>query len=137
MGKSPCGRSSELAGGSMTLDGDGDLVTAVGTWTGVGLCTQELVYDRGSFAALRAVPGFQVLVWWSSIRTGWPGWSGSRGWAFFLVVIVTIGVLLSLKLLLNLPRIRCKACTVGFSWQNSTSRQAANRVYHLRRGKEL
>ena len=60
-------------------------MTAVGTWTGVGLCAQELVasgqrcdpvpqytpsvvlflalYDRGSFAALRTVPGFQVFVW--------------------------------------------------------------------------
>ena len=68
----------------MTLDGDGGLVTAVGTWTSVGLCTQELfvsglrcdlkgrytpsvvlfltIYDRGSFAALSSVPSFQVLV---------------------------------------------------------------------------
>ena len=91
----------------MTLDGDCGLVTAVGAWTGAGLCAQQLVvsglrcdlvrrytpsvvlfltiYDRRSFADLRTVPGFQVLVWWSSIRMGWPGWSGSWvGPAFWL-----------------------------------------------------
>ena len=82
-------------------------MTAVGTWTGVELCAQELalsglrcdlvrwytpsvvlfltMYDRGSFAALRTVAGFQVLVWCSSIRTGWPGWTASRvGFASWL-----------------------------------------------------
>ena len=36
------------------------------------------IYDRSSFAALRTFPGFQVLLWWSTIRKGWPDWSDSR-----------------------------------------------------------
>lgn len=133
----PGGWPTVLVGGSISLNGDVGLVTALGTWTGAGLCAQELVvsglrcdlvrrytpsvvlflplYDWGSLASLRMVPGSQVLIWWSSIHTSWPGWSGlSVRPAFcFLVIKVTVVVLLPLQLLLNLPRICCKAFTVG------------------------
>ena len=44
-----------------------------------------MIYNRGSSIGLSTVPGFQVLVWWSSVRTGCPCWIGLRvGPAFWL-----------------------------------------------------
>lgn len=134
----PGGWPTVLVGGSISLNGDVGLVTAVGTWTGAGLCTgtccvwpevwsclSVYTFCGVIFAVVRLrfscfsqdgswFPGLNKL-WWSSIRTSWPGWSGlSVRPAFrFLVIKVTVVVLLPLQLLLNLPRICCKAFTVG------------------------
>ena len=126
------------------LHGYGGILTAAGTWTGAGLCTQELVvsglgcdlvrrykpsvvlfltmYDLGYFAnaALRTVPGSQVLVWCSSIRTDWPRWSGSRVGPTFRVVMVTIVALLPLQWLLSCPEsaVRLSRVDIGNSVLN-------------------